>query len=270
MALHRGYAETPFGQLHYAEVGTGRTVLMLHQAPRSLDEFAEVQAELAGDCHAIAMDLLGFGMSPPLAAPQTVEAMAHSVTALLDALGLTSAVLLGHHTGAAVALEVAARAPERAEAIVLSSMPWIGPERRARKGGVGVDDAEQRDDGSHLIELWSLRQPYYPAHRPDLLDRFIRDALVPGIDPGEGHRACDRYVMDERIGLVRCPVLVLTATDDPFAVPALPHIVDGLTGTEHVTTATLEGAMIPAMEQCSRQVAVHVRAFLNQVASRID
>lgn len=213
MALHRGYADTPLGQLHYAETGTGRTVLMLHQAPRSLDEFAEVQAELGGGCRAVAMDLLGFGMSPPLAAPQTIEAMGGSVTALLDALGVDTAVLFGHHTGAAVALEVAARTPDRVEALVLSSMPWVGPERRARGGGVGVDDAEQRDDGSHLAELWSLRQPYYPTGRPDLLDRFIRDALVSGIDPAEGHRACDRYVMDERIGLVRCPVLVLTATD---------------------------------------------------------
>ncbi|GGB18434.1 hypothetical protein GCM10011492_05360 [Flexivirga endophytica] len=265
MTLRRAYADTPLGQLHYAEDGDGRTVLMLHQAPRSLDEFAEVQRELSGDCHTVAMDLLGFGMSAPLPAPPTIEAMANSVTALLQALGIDSAVLLGHHTGAAVALEVAAAAPQRVDAIILSSMPWVGPERRAREGGIGVDDATRQDDGSHLTELWSLRRPYYPSERPDLLDRFIRDALVPGLDPAEGHRACDRYLMDERIGLVRCPVLVLTATGDPFATPALPHILEGLTGAEHVATATLEGAMIPAMEQCPDQVAAHVRRLLQSL-----
>lgn len=263
MTVRRAYADTPLGQLHYAEAGTGRTIVMLHQAPRSLDEFAEVQQDLSADFHTVAMDLPGFGMSVPLPAPQTIEAMATGVTALLDALGLESAVLLGHHTGAAVALEVAAAAPERAEAIVLSSMPWVGPERRARQGGVGVDDAEQQEDGSHLTKLWSLRQPYYPAGRPDLLDRFIRDALVPGLDPAEGHRACDRYVMDERIGLVRCPVLVMSASADPFATPAVPHIIEGLTGAGHVAQTVLDGGTIPAMEQCAAQVADRVRGFLD-------
>lgn len=261
MNLRRAYADTPLGRLHYCEGGTGRPLVMLHQAPRSLDEFDEVQREMP-DFHTLAMDMLGFGMSPPLPAPQTIEAMAESVTALLDAVQLESAVLLGHHTGAAVALEVAAAEPDRVDAIILSSMPWVGPERRAREGGVGVDDAERQEDGSHLQRLWSLRQPYYPTDRPDLLDRFIRDALVPGLDPAEGHRACDRYVMDERIGLVRCPVLVMAASADPFAAPAVPHILDGLTAAERVERATLEDAMIPAMEQAADQVAAHIRHFL--------
>lgn len=259
--ITRAYADSPLGQLHYAEAGTGRPIVMLHQAPRSHDEFAEVQAQL-GDFHTIAMDMLGFGMSPPLPAPMTIEAMADGVIALLDALGLEKATLLGHHTGSAVALEVAAAHPERVDSLVLSAMPWIGPERRARERGVGVDHVERAVDGSHLVELWRLRQPYYPVDRPDLLDRFIRDALVPGSDPAEGHRACDRYLMDERIGLVTCPTLVLAPTDDPFAAPAVPTIMANLSNVSRLEERTLEGATIPAMEQCADQVAAHVRWFL--------
>jgi pimeloyl-ACP methyl ester carboxylesterase len=265
MTLHRAYADTPLGQFHYAEEGTGIPVLMLHQTPRTHDEFAEVQAALAGDVRTLAMDMRGFGFSAPLPEPQTIEDMAEGVLVLLDALALDSAVLLGHHTGSVVALEVAAAAPERVQALVLSAMPWIGPERRAREHSVGVDDVERREDGSHLTELWRLRQPYYPAGRPDLLDRFVRDALVPGLDPAEGHRACERYLMEQRIGLVRCPVLVLAPSDDPFAGPAVPDVVAGLTAAERVVTETLEGAMIPAMEQCADQVAAHTRAFLAEI-----
>lgn len=262
MSLRRAYADTPLGQLHYAEAGAGPTILMLHQAPRSLDEFVEVQEKLSGDFHTIAMDLLGFGLSAPLPAPQTIEAIAASVPALMDAVGIDAVTLLGHHTGAVVAQEAAVAYPDRVEALVLSAMPWIGPERRARQGGVGVDEVVTADDGSHLVELWQQRRPYYPARRPDLLDRFIRDALAPGVDPAEGHRACARYEMETRIGLVRCPTLVLESTDDPFAAPTVPQVVAGLTGAVTVTTARLEGAMIPAMEQCADQVAAHVRSFL--------
>ncbi|MBM7517075.1 alpha/beta fold hydrolase [Nocardioides nitrophenolicus] len=262
MSIRRGYADTPLGQLHYAEAGTGRVVLMLHQTPRSLDEFAEVQALLAADCRTLAMDLPGFGLSAPLAAPQTIEAMADGALALLDALEIDAAVVLGHHTGAVVAQELAVRAPDRVDGLVLSAMPWVDRARRERDHELGVDEAERAEDGGHLVELWRQRRPYYPAGRPDLLDRYVRDALAPGVDPAEGHRAVGRYEMDLRIAGVTAPVLLLAPSDDPFAVPALPAVRAALTGTRSVTTRSLDGGRIPAMEQCADQVAGHVREFL--------
>ncbi|MTV29144.1 alpha/beta hydrolase, partial [Nitriliruptoraceae bacterium ZYF776] len=59
-----GYADTPLGQLHYAEAGSGSTtVICLHQTPRSCDEFTELMP-LVGEHHRIiAMDMYGFGQS---------------------------------------------------------------------------------------------------------------------------------------------------------------------------------------------------------------
>lgn len=37
-----GYAESPFGQIHYVEAGSGEPVLLLHQTPRSVDEYRDV------------------------------------------------------------------------------------------------------------------------------------------------------------------------------------------------------------------------------------
>lgn len=263
MTVRRGYADTTFGQLHYAEQGTGPVMLMLHQTPRSLDEFAELQPLLADDFRTIAMDMIGFGLSAPCPAPWSIEQMAAAAWALLDALAVDSTLLLGHHTGAAVAHEMAIQAPGRATALVLSAMPWVDQARRDGHHDLGVDRATADEDGDHLTELWRLRKPYYPQGRPDLLDRFIRDALVPGLDPAEGHRAVSRYLMDERIGSITAPVLLLAPTDDPFANAALPSVRHGLTGARVVEVKDLEGAQVPAMEQCAEQVAAHVRAFLS-------
>ncbi|MBC7270380.1 MAG: alpha/beta fold hydrolase, partial [Streptomyces sp.] len=150
MTTRRGYADTSLGQLHYAQAGDGPVLLMLHQTPRSHDEFAEVQPLLADSYRTIAMDMPGFGSSAPLAGPVTIEALAEGGWALLDALGVERAVLLGHHTGAAVAQEMAVQAPQRTVALVLSAMPWVDAERRANGHGPGVDEATPADDGSHL------------------------------------------------------------------------------------------------------------------------
>ncbi|GAA0526285.1 alpha/beta hydrolase [Paractinoplanes ferrugineus] len=259
----RGYADTPYGQMHYAELGAGPAVLLLHQTPRSYDEFREVQPLLAAGRRVIAMDMYGFGLSAPLPRPQTVEAMAAGAYALLDALGVDQAVVLGHHTGGAVAIEMAAAVPARVPALILSSPPWTGPEfRESHANGPGVDEAETAADGRHLTTLWELRRPYYPAGRPDLLDRFIRDALAPGVDPAEGHLACARYVMEERIGRIEAPTLIIGASADPFARPDVERVQAGLTGAARVEVAIVEGGTIPLMEQKATEVAALVTAFL--------
>jgi len=262
----RAYADTRFGQLHYKTAGEGPVLLLLHQTPRSHDEFREVQPLLANGRQVIAMDMLGFGMSAPLPAPQRITQFAAGAFALLDALGVADAVVLGHHTGAVVALEMAASAPDRVCALVLSSTPWTGPEYRARHATTtAVDDVPQAGDGSHLTELWRLRQPYYPVGRPDLLNRFVRDALA--VDPAEGHRACGRYLMEDRASLVTAPVLLLGASADPFGMRDLPVLREKLTNAESVNTHIIDGGTVPLMEQAPQDVATAVNNFLRSRVS---
>ena len=42
LGIHRGYVDVPWGQLHYAALGQGRAVVLIHQTPRSWDEFRDV------------------------------------------------------------------------------------------------------------------------------------------------------------------------------------------------------------------------------------
>ena len=263
----RAYADTRFGQLHYATAGSGPTLLLLHQTPRSHDEFREVQPLLAVGRRVIAMDMLGFGMSAPLPVPQTIEQFAAGAFALLDALNVPEAAVLGHHTGAVVAMEMAASAPDRVNGLILSSTPWTGPEYRSRHATTtAVDDVPQSEDGSHLTELWRLRQPYYPTGRPDLLNRFVRDALA--VDPAEGHRACGRYVMEDRAGLVTAPALLLGASADPFGMRDLPVLRDRLVNARSVEVQVVEGGTVPVMEQAPEEVASLVSGWLGAAATR--
>lgn len=265
MTIKMGYAETPLGQLHYAEAGSGEpALLLLHQAPRSWDEFREVLPLLGERRRTVAMDMRGFAMSPGLPAPQTIEAYADGALALLDALNLDRVAVLGHHTGGLVAAEVAAAAPDRVTHLVLSSAPYNDAGWRGAHDAedLGVDAAEIQEDGSHLTTLWAQRLPYYPAGRPDLLDRFVRDALAPGVDPAEGHRAVHRYVMEDRIGLVTAPTLILCAAEDPFAMPHVPRLEVALTGATEVRTVVVDGGHIPVFEEKPVEVVAAVEAFL--------
>lgn len=66
----------------------------------------------------LAVDQPGHGRSAGPVLP-SVEALADWVLALLDAAGVQQAALVGHSMGSLIALEAAARAPERASALVM-------------------------------------------------------------------------------------------------------------------------------------------------------
>jgi pimeloyl-ACP methyl ester carboxylesterase len=258
--IRRGYADTSFGQLHYAECGSGSPVVLLHQTPRSSDEYREVLPLLGRTHRAIAMDTLGFGASAP-AAEHSIEVYARAAVEFLDALALERTALVGHHTGGVVAIEVTARVPDRIDRLVLSSTPYVdaaGREMRRRRPP--IDKVETDPGGAHLTELWQRRQRFYPPDRPDLLTRFVRDALTVGDDIEKGHEAVAGYHMEDRIGLIRCPVLCIGASADPFALPELEPLSSHF---NEATIAVIEDGMIPLMESRTVEVADLIARFLS-------
>ena len=259
--IARAFVPTQSGRIHIATAGQGFPVLLLHQTPRSWDEYRDVLPILGRSYRVIAMDTLGFGDSQALPlAENSIERWAVGAFDLLDALGITQAAVVGHHTGAVVAIEMAASHPERVAALVLSSCPWIdAPRRLAHSGKRVIDEVEHTHSGAHLSELWQRRQPYYPKGDIDLLERFMVDALKAGPLAVGGHKACNNYAMETRTPLITSPTLVIGATDDPHAFPASQRVVQEIAGSKRVD---IQGGMVPLPDQMPEVFAQTVGRFL--------
>ena len=261
VTVNRTFVETRSGRLHAAIAGEGFPVLLLHQTPRSWDEYRDVLPLLGRRYRAIAMDTVGFGDSEPLSwDDNSIERWAEAAFDLLDALGIGRAALVGHHTGAVVAMEMAASWPDRVAALVLSSCPFVDAARRANHHGKPViDEVTRRPSGEHLTELWQRRQPFYPPGDIALLERFMVDALKAGELAVEGHRVVGRYHMETRAPLVTSPTLVLSATSDPHAYPAAPRVAQAIVGSRRIDIA---GGMVPLPDQMPAEFAAAVENFL--------
>ena len=262
MRVRRAFADTPLGQLHYAEAGDPNdpVVLLLHQTPRSWDEYRDVLPLLGRRHRAIAMDTIGFGDSAKDSRPGSIGRYAEGAVALLDTLGIARAAVVGHHTGGVVAVELATAYPERVDRLVLSSTPYVDAAlRRERAGRPPVDAVEPCEDGSHLTRLWQARMAFYPRGRADLLARFVLDALKAGAAREEGHLAVGTYEMERRIGRVAVPVLLIGATDDPFAYPHLRPLAEQLPGCRVVELA----GGVPLPDQLPDAFARAVLDFLS-------
>ena len=124
--IERYFVATPRARIHIATAGAGRPILLLHQTPRSWDEYRDVLPLIGRHYRAIAMDTVGFGDSGALPFDEnSIEAWSDSAFDLLDALELPQAAVVGHHTGAAIAIEMAAARPARIAAAALFAPPYV-------------------------------------------------------------------------------------------------------------------------------------------------
>jgi pimeloyl-ACP methyl ester carboxylesterase len=264
--IEHKHVSVPAGTIHCAICGVGRPVLLLHQTPRSWDEYRDVLPLLGKHYQAIAMDTIGYGdSSKPQLGGDSIEHWAEVAMSLLDALGIERVAVVGHHTGAVIATEIAAAYAQRIDAAVLSASALVDEKFRARHAKPSrVDNVERRADGSHLTELWRIRQPWYPEGDIDLLERFVVDAIKAGPRAVEGHAVVARYVMETRLPLIRCPVLVVAPTADPHAYPAAQPLVQRIAGSRLVEIA---GGMIPLPDQLPGEFAAVVHDFLHGVYS---
>ncbi len=168
----------------------------------------------------LALDLPGHGRSdgPPLA---SVEAIADWVIGVLDAAGVAQAALVGHSMGSLVALECAARRPERISRIAL-----VGTAVPMR-----VSDellAATRDDeplAQDMVNVWShSAYAHYPSNPgPGFWVMGENLRLMQRQRPGVMHvdfRACNAYgnglQAAERIA---CPALLILGRRDVMTPP---------------------------------------------------
>src|SRR3954468_4010518 len=120
--------ETRIGPISAMEAGTGDPVLLLHGLGATKASFLPTVAALARSRRTIAIDLPGFGDSAkPLSGRYDPKFFARTVVAVLDALELDRADLIGNSMGGRVALEVGLRHGDRARRLVLlaPSLAWL-------------------------------------------------------------------------------------------------------------------------------------------------
>ena len=136
--LQLRHVGTEEGPLSVSEAGAGDPVLLMHGLGATKVSFLPTVAALAGEFRTIAVDLPGFGDSvKPLRAPYDPAYFARAMVALLDALELERAHLVGNSMGGRVTIEVGLRYPERVGRIGLlaPSLPGCGIGRGRRCSG---------------------------------------------------------------------------------------------------------------------------------------
>jgi pimeloyl-ACP methyl ester carboxylesterase len=115
-------------KMHLAEDGEGPLVVLCHGFPESWYSWRhQLKALAEAGYHAVAPDQRGYGQTDR---PEAVEdynllLLSGDIVGLVDALGKTQAVIVGHDWGSPVAYFCALLRPDIFRAVVLLSVPYI-------------------------------------------------------------------------------------------------------------------------------------------------
>ncbi|MBP6861667.1 MAG: alpha/beta hydrolase [Neisseriaceae bacterium] len=106
----------------FREAGQGPALVLLHGISSGSGSWVNQLAALSSHFRVIAWDAPGYGDSAGLANPNpTAEDYAHALQSLLQALGVTQPLLLGHSLGAMVASAYAQAFPQHCAGLILAN-----------------------------------------------------------------------------------------------------------------------------------------------------
>lgn len=145
----------PAGVVAYDDVGSGPCLVLLHGFPLDRTIWRPQVRALASRARVVVPDLPGFGNSSganhPASGPMSIDGLADTVLALLDALDIERAVVAGLSMGGYIALAGARRFPERIAALGLLNTRMEADDDAARRRRSQLIDAVGRDGVEAIV-----------------------------------------------------------------------------------------------------------------------
>jgi pimeloyl-ACP methyl ester carboxylesterase len=217
----------------YLEEGTGPLVLMLHGFPDTAHTWDDLRSRIAAKGYrAVSPFMRGYH---PTAIPDhdaDQETLAHDALALIDALGASEAVVIGHDWGAAAAYGAAALGPERVKKLFVLAIPHPATLKPSLKQLWGarhfavykLPGASKRFARNDFAALPAICRRWSPTWRPDP-NEFdpVRASFSnrASLNAAFGYyRKLSPIPSASLKARITVPTVVFAGLDDPIAEPA--------------------------------------------------
>lgn len=123
--VEHGYADSDGVKIHYASLGKGPLVVMIHGFPDFWYTWRDQMDALSSDFKVVAIDTRGYNKSdkPEGVASYAMPLLVGDVAAVIRHLGQDTAIIVGHDWGGMVAWQFALNMPEMTSRLVILNLP---------------------------------------------------------------------------------------------------------------------------------------------------
>ena len=258
------FLDRPGGRIAYADEGSGPLVVMVPGLGDLKEEYRFLAPELVeAGYRVVTMDIRGHGKSSVNWSDHTSAALGSDVVALVEHLGAGRATVVGTSMGAGAAAWAAAEAPEAIGGLVLIGpfvrdvpLPWWKNALfRAVVRTAFVGPWGPAAWGMYYASLYPTAKPAdFESYKAALVANLKEDGRMAAL---QAMLAAGKADVEERLGDVRAPTLVVMGSKDPdFDDPAaeaetvaglLRGSVQVIDGAGHYPHAEMPEATAPAI-----------------------
>ena len=222
-------AQTALGPVGYREVGSGPPLVLIMGYAGTMETWEpQLVDTLALRNRVVVFDNAGIGSTKALPSPLTIDAMANQTSALITALGLGRADVLGWSMGGMIAQALAVLHPGQVRRLVLcATFPG--------EGTVIPPQAKINDltNGNGLPVLFPADQPMAAAAFAAGAESYAdAEAASAGVISAQGRAALSWFHGDDPAGRetsqITAPTLIADGTEDQLDAVANARAVAGL------------------------------------------
>jgi pimeloyl-ACP methyl ester carboxylesterase len=213
-AVEDHYSQNGSVKIYYVAEGSGPLVVMLHGFPGFWYSWAPLMGALKDKYRVVALDMRGYNLSdkPKAIDDYKFAALIGDVAAVIKAEGKTSAIVIGHDWGAAVAWQVALNRPDLVNHLIIMSVPH--PAGFAREMATNVDQQKNSQYARDFMQ-------------PGAEKMLSAEGLAAGVpDPADRAKFVEAYKRSDfgaMLNYYRANYPRNTGAD-VASLPPLPHI----------------------------------------------
>ncbi len=213
--IRKGYADCSAGQIHYAHrAGNGLPIVCFHQTASSGVSFHRIMAASGLANPLYALDTPGFGGSFEPDGRPAFEQYAAWLFEALAALGVHEFYALGHHTGAGICVELAARHPEAVKAMILIGPYPLTPQEREEFRRHFSSAISPTEDGGYLMTTWRYLAGLGAKADLEVHHRELLNHVRAYDGRFKTYSAVWDYDFTAPYKNATCPILLMAAEDD--------------------------------------------------------
>jgi epoxide hydrolase 4 len=226
LSVTEGFVDNNGVKIHYATLGQGPLVILIHGHPDFWYGWRNQMPALAAQYQVVAIDQRGINRSdqPVGTENYTVQKLVGDVAAVVKSFKRDKAIIIGHDTGAAVAWAFAAALPQMTERVVSLNLPFPTALAKARAGDPAQQAASRTSYGlaqpgsAATItreQLLGILGPISSAERAEYTAAFARtnlETFVAYFQANMGPNAPQGVALPK----IKVPALVIHGMKDPF------------------------------------------------------
>lgn len=269
--VSHGYADSNGVKIHYASVGTGPLMVMIHGFPDFWYTWRAQMEGLSDRFQCVAIDQRGYNLSdkPKGVDNYSVRLLVGDVAAVIKSLGKDKAIIVGHDWGGLVAWQFALYQREMTDRLIILNLPHprglnreLARNPQQQQNSQYARDFQKTDAASKLSAEQLVAWVKDPEARAKYLEAFKRSDFEAMLNYYKRNYPREPYTEDTSpVMKAQVPVLMIHGLEDKALLSgALNNTWDWL--DKDLTLVTVPGAGHFVQQDAADLVTRSMRAWL--------